>query len=50
MFRVKRIDFALSRLDGGPRPDFFVWVSRAQSDVDAALDVLLDAWASARRR
>lgn len=43
MFRVKRIDFALSRLDGGPRPDVFVWVSRAQSDVDAALDVLLDA-------
>jgi hypothetical protein len=32
-----------SRLEGSPCPDVFVWVSRAQADVDAALDLLLDA-------
>jgi hypothetical protein len=43
MFRVQKIDFALSRLEGSPCPDVFVWVSRTQTDIEAALDVLLDA-------
>ncbi|MER5556538.1 hypothetical protein ABT001_33630 [Streptomyces sp. NPDC002793] len=43
MFSIQNIDFALSRLEGNPCPDVFVWVSRAQSDVEAALDILLDA-------
>jgi len=43
MFRIQKIDFALSHLEGSPCPDVFVWVSRAQTDVDAALDLLLDA-------
>lgn len=43
IFRIQKIDFALSRLEGGSRRDVFVWVSRAQADVDAALGVLLDA-------
>ncbi|MFF4796068.1 hypothetical protein ACFY2M_41855 [Streptomyces sp. NPDC001276] len=43
MFRIQKIDFALSRLEGSPSPDVFVWVSRAVADVDAALDILLDA-------
>ena len=34
---------ALSHNDGSPRPDVKVWVSRDQTDVDAALDVLLQA-------
>ncbi|MET8274681.1 hypothetical protein AB0P40_19835 [Streptomyces sp. NPDC079189] len=42
MFSIQKIDFALSRLEGNPCPDVFVWVSRAQSDVEAALDILLD--------
>ncbi len=43
IFRIQEIDFALSRLEGSPSPDVFVWVSREQTDVDAALDVLLGA-------
>jgi hypothetical protein len=43
LFRIQKIDFALSRLEGNPCPDVFVWVSRAQADADAALDILLDA-------
>ncbi|MEU5539034.1 hypothetical protein [Streptomyces sp. NPDC020362] len=43
MFRIQRIDFALSRLEGSPCPDVFVWVGRAQTDIEAALDILLDA-------
>lgn len=43
MFSIQKIDFALSRLEGNPCPDVFVWVSRAQSDVEAALDILLGA-------
>lgn len=43
MFRIQKIDFALSRPEGNPCPDVFVWVSRARADADAALDVLLDA-------
>ncbi|MET9591988.1 hypothetical protein ABZY45_13605 [Streptomyces sp. NPDC006516] len=43
MFRIEKIDFALSRLEGSPCPDVFVWVSRARVDVDAALGLLLDA-------
>ncbi|MEU8925507.1 hypothetical protein AB0D10_32020 [Kitasatospora sp. NPDC048545] len=43
MFRIQKIDFALSRLEGSPAPDVFVWVGRAQPDVEVALDVLLDA-------
>ncbi|WP_329550618.1 hypothetical protein [Streptomyces sp. NBC_00696] len=29
VFRIQKIDFALSRLEGSPCPDVFVWVSRA---------------------
>ncbi|MGW5124594.1 hypothetical protein ACWEQ7_11180 [Streptomyces sp. NPDC004069] len=36
-------NFALSRLEGAVVPDTFVWVSRSQDDVDAALDTLLGA-------
>jgi hypothetical protein len=43
MFRIQKIDFALSRLEGSPSPDVFVWVSRTQADANAALDVLLAA-------
>ncbi|MET9846023.1 hypothetical protein [Streptomyces ossamyceticus] len=43
MFRIQEIDFALSRLEGSPSPDVFVWVSRTQADANAALDVLLAA-------
>jgi hypothetical protein len=43
MFSIQTFHFALSRLEGGPSPDVFVWVSRDHADVDAALDVLLDA-------
>lgn len=39
-----RPTFALSRLEGNPRHDVFVWISRARSDVEAALDALLDAF------
>ncbi|MEU6091641.1 hypothetical protein ABZ865_33700 [Streptomyces sp. NPDC047085] len=30
-------------MEGSACPDVLVWVSRAEADVDAALDVLLDA-------
>jgi hypothetical protein len=43
MFRIQEIDFALSRLEGSPSPDVFVWVSRTQADANAALEVLLAA-------
>ncbi|MFJ4732444.1 hypothetical protein ACIP6V_09110 [Streptomyces sp. NPDC088770] len=43
MFRIGRLDFALSRLEGAVAPDTFVWVSRSHDDVDAALDTLLGA-------
>ncbi|NUP38027.1 MAG: hypothetical protein HOY76_13665 [Streptomyces sp.] len=43
MFRIQKIHFALSRLEGSPCPDVFVWVSRTQADTEAALDVLLGA-------
>ena len=43
MFRIGKIHFALSHNEGSPRPDVKVWVSRDQTDVDAALDVLLEA-------
>jgi hypothetical protein len=43
MFSIRKIHFALSHNDGHPSPDTKVWVSRDQTDVDAALDVLLDA-------
>lgn len=43
MFRIRTIHFALSHNDGHPSPDTKVWVSRDETDVDAALDVLLDA-------
>ncbi|MFB7776800.1 hypothetical protein [Streptomyces bauhiniae] len=43
MFSIQKIDFALSRLEGSPCPDVIVLVSRAQADIDAALDLLLDA-------
>jgi hypothetical protein len=43
MFRIRKIHFALSRKEASPRPDVHVWVSRDQTDVDAALDILLEA-------
>jgi hypothetical protein len=43
MFRIGKIHFALSHNDGHPRPDTKVWVNREQADVEAALDVLLQA-------
>lgn len=43
MFRIQKIDFALSRLEGSARPNVLVWVSRAQPDADTALDTLLNA-------
>jgi hypothetical protein len=43
MFSVRKIHFALSHNDGHPSPDTKVWVSRDQTDVDAALDILLEA-------
>jgi hypothetical protein len=43
MFRIQKVDYALSRLKGNPRPDTFVWVSRSTEDVEAALDILLAA-------
>lgn len=43
MFRIRRVDFALSRLEGSPDPSTFVWVGRSEQDVDAALGILLDA-------
>jgi hypothetical protein len=43
MFSIKRVDFALSRMEGAAVQDTFVWVSRSQDDVDAALDMLLSA-------
>lgn len=43
MFTIKRVDFALSRMEGAPVQDTFVWVRRSQENVDAALDILLSA-------
>lgn len=43
MFRIQRVDFALSRLEGGVEPSTFVWVSRSEPDADAALGILLGA-------
>lgn len=43
MFRIKGTDFALSRIEGAVVQDTFVWVSRSQDDVDAALEILLGA-------
>lgn len=43
MFRIARVDFALSRIEGAVVPDTFVWVSRSVDDVDGALDILLNA-------
>ncbi|MEV7603177.1 hypothetical protein AB0O91_37990 [Kitasatospora sp. NPDC089797] len=43
MFRIQRVDFALSRLEGAVDPSTFVWVKRSEQDVDAALDILFGA-------
>ncbi|MET8543065.1 hypothetical protein ABZW03_20790 [Kitasatospora sp. NPDC004799] len=43
MFRIQRVDFALSRLEGGAEPSTFVWVGRSEQDADAALELLLGA-------
>ena len=43
LFSIRKIHFALSHNEGSPRPDVKVWVSRDQTDMDAALDVLLEA-------
>jgi hypothetical protein len=40
MFSIRKIHFALSQTEGHPVK---VWVSQDQTDVDAALDVLLEA-------
>ena len=40
MFSIRKIHFALSQTEGYPVK---VWVSRDQTDVNAALDVLLEA-------
>jgi hypothetical protein len=42
MFRIGKIHFALSHNEGSPRPYVKVWGSRGQTDMDAALDVLLE--------
>lgn len=41
MFAIQKIDFALSRTDGRPHPGVYVWVAKAESDQEAALDLLL---------
>ena len=43
MFSIRKIHFALSHNDGHPSPDTKVWVSRDQADVEAAVNVLLEA-------
>ncbi|MEU6236299.1 hypothetical protein [Kitasatospora sp. NPDC047058] len=43
MFRIRKMDFALSELEGAPAPYTFVWVSRSVEDAEAALDTLLGA-------
>ncbi|MFF2521071.1 hypothetical protein [Streptomyces liangshanensis] len=43
MFRIRSVDFALSRLEGNADPSTCVWVGRSEQDVDAALGILLDA-------
>ena len=43
MFSIRKIHFALSHNDGHPSPDTKVWVSGDQADVEAALNVLLEA-------
>ncbi|MET7390521.1 hypothetical protein ACFYPT_38550 [Streptomyces sp. NPDC005529] len=43
LFSIQEIDFALHRPEDNPCPDVFVWISRAQADTDAALNVLLGA-------
>ncbi|MFF2745251.1 hypothetical protein ACFVVA_06890 [Kitasatospora sp. NPDC058048] len=43
MFRIGKTDFALSELEGATVPYTFVGVSRSVDDVDAALDILLNA-------
>ncbi|MFD9065806.1 hypothetical protein ACFVZ3_30300 [Kitasatospora purpeofusca] len=49
MFRIERVDFALSRLEGAVVPDTFIWVSRSADDVEGALDILLNALGLDRR-
>ncbi|WP_318199154.1 hypothetical protein [Streptomyces sp. SCL15-4] len=49
MFRIERVDFALSRLEGAAVPNTFVWVSRSAEDVEWALDILLKALGLDRR-
>ena len=41
MFAIQKIDFALSRTDGNPIPGVYVWVAKAESDQEGALDLLL---------
>ncbi|MEW1698247.1 hypothetical protein [Streptomyces sp. NPDC091278] len=43
MFSIQKIDFALSQSEGSSSLGVFVRVSRAHSDVEGALDVLLAA-------
>jgi hypothetical protein len=43
MFSIGKIHFALSHNEDSPRPDVKVCASRDQTDLDAALDVLLEA-------
>ncbi|SER00017.1 hypothetical protein SAMN05216481_12536 [Streptomyces radiopugnans] len=43
LFRIQGTDFALSRFAHREEPRLFVWLNRSQRDVEAALEVLLDA-------
>ncbi|WP_436988292.1 hypothetical protein [Streptomyces sp. enrichment culture] len=43
LFRIRGTDFALSRFAHHEEPRLFVWLNRSQRDVEAALEVLLDA-------
>lgn len=43
LFRIQRIQFALGRMEDSPNPDVRVWLHREQTDVEAAVDVLLNA-------
>ena len=41
LFRIRYVEFALSRLEG--KEYTFVWINQSQEDVEAALGLLLDA-------
>ncbi|WP_354643963.1 hypothetical protein [Kitasatospora camelliae] len=43
MFRIRRVDFALSGRHGDTVGETWVWIWRTEPDVEAALDLLLDS-------